>query len=345
MPADYIITGAAQPLGRHIITRLRARDCRVVGIDQTEAVASAAVDFPLYAADVCDRAALGDIFRAEAREYTVVIHAAEYFSLTDTPEREPFAANEDGTKLLLELCAQQAVRRLVYVGSAWALSGRADGHFVRESEGFHGASLRDAYAKSKAAASAAVMESAGEALDCVVVLPTVLLAGTGEDYPLDRFISGLVRGEIRFGVSGGIDIVDVHDAAQGVLLAADKGINGRSYILSGHYATVRELFEAVRREGVRVPRVFLPPFAANALVKLGREWSGEHPLFTQRTLALLRSGTHYSHDRATRELGYTPRDLHDTLREVVRRSMQVHAESAPTAPLCLPEAAAEAIGP
>lgn len=341
MPADYIITGAAAPLGRHLLEKLQARECRVVGIDRPEAVSGTSADWPLYAADVGDSRALGDIFRAEAREYTVVIHAAERMSLSDTPQRELFDENCGETKNLLDLCARQSVRRFVYVGSAWALPSRSDGGFVREGAPFSPAAVRDAYAKSKAAACSAVTERAGDELDCVIVLPSALFGGDGEAYPLDRLITGLARGMIRFGVHGGIDMVDVRDAAQGVLLAADKGVCGRSYLLSGGYMTLRELFDIARREQGGAARLFLPPFAARLLVKLGREWNGEKPLFTDSALSLLQSGTRYSHERATRELGYTPRDLRDSIAEAARRAASVPL--APSAPLCLPQAAVESI--
>lgn len=335
MPADYIITGAASPLGRHVLEKLRARECRVVGIDTPAALASAHADSPLMAADVRDERTLRDIFRAEAREYTVVIHAAECMSLSDAPDGEMVAINYGGTKNILDLCAQQLVRRLVYVGSALTLPAQSDDGFVQESESFDLVSIRDAYARSKAAACAAVRERACMELDCVTVLPSVPFGSESEAYPLDRLLSGLARGCVRFGVRGGIDMVDVRDVAQGVLLAADKGICDHSYILSGRYVTVRELFDLARRELGYAPHILLPNFAAKALVKLGREWSGEKPLFTGRSLALLQSGTHYSHDRATRELGYLPRHVPIALSEALRHLKSTTVET--SAPLYLPE--------
>lgn len=341
MPADYIITGAVRPLGRHILEKLQARECRVVGIDQPELVRGAAGGYPLYAADVRDSAALRDIFRAEAREYTVVIHAAERMSLSDTPDRELFAVNYGGTKNILDACIQQSVRRLVYVGSALTLPERSDGRFIREGAPFDPAAVHDAYAKSKAAACAAVAECAGDELDCVIVLPTTQIGGGEGVYPLDRLLSALARRSVRFGVSGGIDIADVRDTAQGVVLAADKGMSGQSYILSGGYVTLRELFDLARSEGIPAPRRFIPYRAAKQLVKLGRAWDGEKPLFTERALALLHTGTHYSHDRATRELGYRPRAAREAITDAIKSQQQ--AAQTPDTPLCLPQAAVEAM--
>lgn len=336
MPADYIITGAASPLGRHILEKLMARQCRIVGIDSPDSAAGAEPGFPLVTADVRDSQALRDIFRAEAREYTVVIHAAERVNFSSEPDREMFAINYGGTKNVLDACMQQPVRRLVYVGSALTLPAPANGGFVREDADGNRAVPGDAYAKSKAAAGEAVAEALSQGLDCVTVLPSALIGCGAEGSLLDQLLCGLTRGSVRFGVTGGTDMADVRDVAQGVVLAADKGICGRSYILSGRFVTMRELYDIVRREGSRVPRLFLPYAAAKALARLVREWDGERPLFNEGTLSLLHRGTHYSHERAARELGYAPHQTRGCIADAVQQYRPAPAR------VCLPPAAAQA---
>ena len=96
MGADYIITGALGHLAQNIIARLRPRGCRIVGIDRPEAVQGAETDFKLYGADVRDSQAIRGIFRAEAREYTVVIHTAALVHISDEESADVFAVNVGG---------------------------------------------------------------------------------------------------------------------------------------------------------------------------------------------------------------------------------------------------------
>ncbi len=68
---------------------------------------------------------------------------------------------------------------------------------------------------------------------------------------------GLVTETDRFSprwVEGGYDVVDVRDAAEGCILAAERGRPGQCYILSGHYAGIGEILGlAAARCGRRCP--------------------------------------------------------------------------------------------
>ncbi len=316
MGADYIITGALGHLAQSILAALRPRGCRIVGIDRPEAVQEAELDIRLYAAAPGDGAALGEIFRAEAREYTVVIHAG---------------SDLDGTRNILTACREARVRRLVHVGSVRALPVLPGVRIVRECGRFDPAAVSDACGRRAAASAAAVQEAAQNGLDCVIALPSGLIVPGGAD-PLNRLICDAADGRVPFGVSGGLDLVDVRDAARGVLLAADKGVSGRSYILSGRYMSLRELLDCVRQECGGRRRLCVPLWAARLALPLIRRHAARHdtrPPFTAALLDALHSGAMYSHERAGRELGYVPHDLRAAIIDAVREHT-AQREPAPT---------------
>lgn len=323
MGADYIITGALGHLAQNIIARLRPRGCRIVGIDRPEAVQGAETDFKLYGADVRDSQAIRGIFRAEAREYTVVIHTAALVHISDGENADVFAVNVGGTKNILDACVQARVRRLVYVGSVHAIPVSPGTRLVRECARFDPAAVTGVYAKSKAAACAAVLEAEAGGLDAVVVLPSGIL-GPGDrsgGNHLNRLIRDYIQGHIPVGVQGGFDLVDVRDAAQGIVLAADKGISGRSYILSGRWMSIRELFDCVQLACGGPRRPCVPIWAARLALPFIRRHAERQdaiPLFTAYSLDALRSNALYLHDRASRELGYAPHDLHAAVIDTAR---------------------------
>ena len=78
--------------------------------------------------------------------------------------------------------------------------------------------------------------------------------------------------------------------------------------------------DIVRSEagGRRLP--VLPMGVARAAAPL-LQWvarlRGRRPLYTAYSLYTLKSNDRFSHDKATAELGYRPRDLRDTLRDTV----------------------------
>ena len=134
-------------------------------------------------------------------------------------------------------------------------------------------------------------------------------------------MASFLRGKLPACVRGGYDFVDVRDVAAGCIAAADRGRRGECYILSNRHYEVRELLELARRcgGGRRLP--VLPAWMAKAAVPFIRLYArGVHrrPLYTAYSLQALASNDRFSHDKATRELGYRPRDLRLTVRDTVR---------------------------
>ncbi len=122
-------------------------------------------------------------------------------------------------------------------------------------------------------------------------------------------------------MTGGYDFVDVRDVAKGCLQAAKMGKPGNCYILSNRYFTVKELLECVRRVNDGSRKLCLPIGLARAFVPVF-EWIAKathtRPLYTKYALQTISSNEHFSHDKATSELGYHPRDMQDTIRDTVR---------------------------
>ena len=109
------------------------------------------------------------------------------------------------------------------------------------------------------------------------------------------------------------------DLAQGVLLARTRAPAGARYILSGRWASVRDLAHAAEAvTGVAAPRLVCPLPVARMVAPLSMLVSsliGLRPIFTPVALDTLCVGRNISHDRATRELGYRARPLHETIED------------------------------
>ncbi len=123
------------------------------------------------------------------------------------------------------------------------------------------------------------------------------------------------------GIKGGYDFVDVRDVAQGIISCCTKGSPGECYILSNKYFTVQEiLFMLHEITGKKEVKTTLPLWLARLtapLAELYYKILGQTPLYTTYSIYTLNSNAYFSHKKATAELGYTARDMYQTLRDTV----------------------------
>ena len=129
-----------------------------------------------------------------------------------------------------------------------------------------------------------------------------------------------ISGKLPACVTGGYDFVDVRDAAKGCLLAAKKGKIGSCYILSNKYYSLKELLGYVNNISGGKRKICLPLCVAKLFVPLF-EWIANvnktRPLFTKYALYAISSNSRFSHDKADRELGYSPRDMQTTIKDTI----------------------------
>jgi dihydroflavonol-4-reductase len=119
----------------------------------------------------------------------------------------------------------------------------------------------------------------------------------------------------------GICLTHVEDIAAGIILALDQGKPGEAYILSGPATTVREAIGVVAAQtGKKAPKHALPTGVMKALTPIGPlvgKLMGQPP--NLRELISSADGVTFwaSHEKATRELGYAPRDLDQGLHDLL----------------------------
>lgn len=271
--------------------------------------------------DVTDRATLIPVF--EGAEGCRVIHCAGMVSVAAGQGEALGRINVQGTDNIAGLCLEYGAKRLVYVSSVHAIPERPMGEVITEECRVSPELVHGAYAKSKAAATKKVLLAAEKGLDAGIVYPSGIIGpgdrGMGS---MTVMLRSFLRGRLPAGVCGGYDFVDVRDAAAGAVSCADSGRPGEGYILSGRYASIKELLTlAGRLSGRRAPGLFLPRRLAGLAAPIFERRSirrGEKPFFTPYSISVLGSNGNFSHKKASDELGYSPRDLSDTLSDTLR---------------------------
>ncbi len=317
----YIITGANGHLAGTIIRYLRDTDCEIRGLILPSEHGDDDEVLSFFKGDVADIASLREIFTNLRGYEAVVIHAAGIISVEREVSPLLYKVNVSGTKNIIELCLQHRVHKLIYVSSVHAIPEKENMAVIEEVSMFSPEKVIGAYAKTKAEASQAVLDAVKQGLNAVIVHPSRIVGpyDTGNDHAV-RLTKDYISGKLPAGVTGGYDFVDVRDVAKGCIAAVEKGETGACYILSNRYCTVKELLEFMRLASDGPRKICVPLWLAKTTVpifELIAKAAKKRPLFTGYSLRILESNGHFSHDKATKILGYHPRDMKATIADTI----------------------------
>ena len=270
--------------------------------------------------DVLDKESLGRFFRRS--EDATVVHCAGIVSTSSRFSKVIRDVNVDGTRNILEFCRSRSVRKLVHVSSVHAIPILPVGQTITEVGAFDPTRVSGPYAKTKAEATARVLEASRNGLDVSVVFPSGICGpyDFGRSH-VTQMIIDFYQGRLPVGVQGGFDFVDVRDVAAGIASACEHGRRGEGYILANRYVSVPELLDLLRRStGKPRTRLFVPLWLAEAFLPfcaLYYRIRNQPPLYNSYSLHTLTDNSIFSHEKAARDLGYSVRPFEDTIRDTV----------------------------
>lgn len=327
----FIVTGAFGHLGNTLVRKLleQGEHVRGLALPGEQVVPFGSPEPEIIRGDVRDKKSLAPLFASPEGTDVYVIHTAGIVTISSKFVQKVYDVNVTGTKNILEMCRLYHVKRLVHVSSVHAIPEQGYGKVMTEIDHFSAEDVHGLYAKTKAEATQAVLDAAREGLDACVVHPSGII-GPG-DYGhghLTQMIMDYMDGRLTACVKGGYDFVDVRDVADGILAAARKGQKGGCYILSNRYMAVPELLSVLHDvTGKRAIRTVLPFWFARCTAPLSEIYykiRRQPPLYTAYSMDVLHGNGSFSHDKATRELGYCPRPLEETLRDTAEWLYQNH---------------------
>lgn len=319
----YLVTGASGFLGRAVLAELKKKGVpiRALVMENDSLAAGLPVDVSVVYGDVCDDASLERFFSG-AESGTCVIHCAGIVSVASHPGERIYRVNVGGTNNILRHCEKAGVGKLVYVSSVHAIPEKPKGTEITEDAAFSPELVRGDYAKSKAIATSLVFEASGRGLNASVVFPSGII-GPGDvgKGSITNMLLSFLAGKLPVAVKGGYDFVDVRDVAAGIVACAEQGQPGHGYILSGEYATIRDILSAAKETlGLRRAVSFLPICFAKMVAPFYERKSlrkKQTLYFTPYAIAVLDSNGRFDRSAAAAALGYAPRSLQSSIRDTV----------------------------
>jgi dihydroflavonol-4-reductase len=316
----WLVTGATGHIGNVLVRKLLERGENVRAMilpgESRESISGLRVE--AHEGDILN---MDSVFES-MRGIKGIFHLAGMISIM--PGANPFVrkVNVEGTKNILRAAIEMKIKKLIYTSSIHAIQ-RVENDVIDERAPYDMENPYGAYDRSKAEATLEVLSAVRSGLEAVVTCPTGVIG------PFD--FRGSMMGAVihdaaiakpTLYVDGAYDFVDVRDVADGLISAAENGKRGESYILSGQKISVRYLLETVReitgRHFFQLKIPFdLAKFAAKFTPAYYR-FANETPRFTPYSLEVLQSNSNISHAKATRELGYTPRPIFESIRDAVK---------------------------
>lgn len=313
-----IVTGATGHLGNTLVRMLLAKGepVRAVVAPGASREALAGLGVNIVEADVRNPCEVC----AAIKGGDVVYHLAGLVWIKTFGSKRLQQINVEGARNVIRACQTHEVKKLVYVSSIHAFENKRK-RTITETTPVH-THVYGSYGKTKAAATLLMREASQGGLHTVVVHPTGLIGPN--DYcrsNLGQIFEDCLAGKLWAYLKAGHDFVDVRDVANGLMLAAEKGQNGQSYILSGHFETIPAILDRMRRApDVKVPTRCVPMWLAQMAAPWTQAFAAllrKPPLFTSYSINTLRDAAPVSHAKATRELGYTVRSIDETVADAL----------------------------
>ena len=320
MKKIYLITGATGHLGTCLTAELLRRREHVRVLVRPGKRSLVPQGAQVVEGNVARENTLAPFFDRTGYDSVTVLHCAAMITIASKEDRRVWDVNVNGTENVMGMARRTGVERVVYVSSVHAIPERPHGETIREVDAFSPHLVHGQYARSKAAAAQRTLDHAREGLNVSIVHPSGII-GPGDHSRRNhmvRTIQAMASGRIPVSMEGGYDFVDVRDVADGILACEEHGQAGECYILSGHYVRVRELLNTIRRiRGKRENKIELPHGLVKRIAPIAERLSllaGDHsPLLTPYSVYTLHTNGRFSHEKASKFLGYRPRGIVESI--------------------------------
>jgi dihydroflavonol-4-reductase len=252
----------------------------------------------------------------------VVFHLAAKVHVGRDHDGSLHAVNVQGTEHVLAAVERHSAR-LVHCSSHSALTRGALDEPLREDHPLaHDAPT--AYRRSKARAEQLVQQAVQERrVHAVIVNPSVM-TGPWDFEPslIAQALLALARGTLPAVMAAVTDYVDARDVPRSMVMAAERGVPGERYLLTGEVLTMPQLLALWGElSGVRPPRICLPRWLAWSLMPGALLWAalrGAEPALSAGVMDASDGNRVGGHEKASASLGHTPRPLRESLRDTLQ---------------------------
>ncbi len=311
-----LVTGATGFIGWHVARALIERGERVRALTRPGSTVRE-LDVEAVTGDLRDRPSLD---RA-AQGCRALFHIAADYRLWAKDPAELFRSNVGGTRNVLEAARAAGVERVVYTSTVGCIAMPQDRPGTEDMP-VSADQMSGPYKQSKWEAEQVALEFARSGYPVVIVNPTAPIGDHDwKPTPTGKIILDFLKKDMPAWIDTGLNLVDVRDTAAGHLLALERGRPGERYILGCANLTLRQILGKLEViSGLRAPRWRMPwtvAYLAGVASSAWAEISGKTPRVPLDGVRMARKKMFVSHEKASRELGYTPSPVDGALERAV----------------------------
>jgi dihydroflavonol-4-reductase len=194
---------------------------------------------------------IGDIRNSDQVEramdgVTGVLHAAALTRLVPRPRREAFCINVEGTRNVCVAALRAGVRRLVFTSSASTIAPGTAERPANENSPDNHEPIHSPYYHSKRLAEQVVREFDALGLETITLCPGYLLGPRDARPTTNEVLLYAARRRWPILPPGGMNVMDVREAARAHIRALWLGQHGERFVLAGPYRSYANLGHIVR---------------------------------------------------------------------------------------------------
>jgi len=315
------LTGATGFVGHHVAKALAAEgaDLRLLVRKTSNLANLEGIPGETVTGDLGDPQAL----RAALEGCDALVHVAADYRLWIPDPDAMYRANVDGTRELLRMAREAAVKRVVYTSSVATMHFRTDGIVINEDTPVSLADMVGHYKRSKFMAEKEAVKAAQAGQQVVILNPTTPIGpNDSKPTPTGRIFVDFLNGKFPAYVDTGLNLVDVSEVARAHVLALTRGTPGHRYILGGENLTLKQILDKMSAiTGIPSPTVKIP-FAIAATYAFFEERitgriRGKEPRATLEEVRMGRKKMYASSAHAQQELDFRILPVYPAMRAAI----------------------------
>ena len=315
------IIGATGMIGNHTARAVVAKGHELVVIHRQKADLSRleGLKFQSRMGDLNDKASLIAAFSG----LDWVINCAAYYPTTPLPLAKEMQTAENQMIAFIDAIQTSGIAKAVYVGGAIALPKSTEG-VGNETLNYSGTPPnKTPYVQVKWLMDKMAQEAGKNGIPLVIGIPAMTFGEYDYGPTTGQLIRNIANQQMPVYLRGDRNVVYAGDAANGLLLAAEKGRIGERYLFTGENINMDNLVKAIALQANVEPPTKVIPLGLAKVISFFQElkyrfFKGNVPELSATRIAILSAGQFLDGEKAKRELGYAPSV---TTNEAIKRTI------------------------